>query len=1167
MGKEKIEFYPKILSAVLDAGKKEWRGDLYFLFCDISGFTQISESLMSSGFEGAERIRDILSAHFSFFSKTIYSKGGDILQYSGDAILSVFRTFSSAEDSMREIINFTKESGVLSIRGGIAFGESSFRSFEFNGGYILLSTGEGIERAMSAEQKSDIMSYIADTDERREASFPESSAAREIPLDRSISKVFETCNLEYGSFAFASILFLFAEERDIEFILKAAEGRIYLNKIEKYPEGIRFFFLSGVLDSSDNPVEKMLEFLAEMESSSIQGRISGGLTSGYIFNGFTGSEERCEYNLIGKSINRAARIASKANAGEILFDKEILSETASVSGEFIRSESLKGIGIVNLYRMKEYRKHSVPLYLPLYGRGQEMERLEKILSERRIAKLSGESGAGKTHFVSSFIYEKNLNAVYLNVSSTDTLKEYSVFEMLGMEAEEGTSKNAAYRKFLDFMLGRHEKEILVIDNYDKLDEKSSEIIDRFLEESVSSRAILISSSLKGDINLTPFDSKGISGLIEIRTGIAPSAFLAETLYRKTVGNPYFVLAFFKSLVSENLIEMNYLGEWDLNSDKKVVSSDISSSVQIIFSSLSPLERNILKVSSVFDFGCSEDSLIKILRESDFEIVSKTIMELVQKNLLQKKEREISFVNDVVRDHIYRSILVKERSALHLLAARTLLSSRDFLEAGRHFLLGGNSDEAGRRLAGYSNLIEEGKNSLALYYARMLFETKKSKAALSDIVSLLLKEGRYQEAESLFRKEKGILDSDTEIILSLRLLVFRGEKEKLTDFAQKNIAIASGDEAKFTILDETAFAMSITGDETGESFADKAYEMFKEGRTGALKKIKLGGTYRQLGDYDRSEAVYRTLHERFIQRGERIDAYAALSEMLEMLPAGRFPADYVIEVNETLLSLLDRKDRKREELKALKMLTMRLRDMGEYEKAHQYGERAIGLARILKDSITEAIILTQLARMEFNAGNNEKSMELFEKARILAQKNNSVLLMESICGNMGVLMHVEKEYSAAYELYERALDISLKVKHSDTRFLWILNLALLGVETRQMESAESYIKMAKEEIERSNIPERWIDIEQIAANCAFLQKDYRRCRESSLKVLDEAKRRGETEIYYETLPYYAGALILEGDGSGERLLSEAIAWAEEKNSENVRNNIEDVRRALNPPEQS
>ncbi|HAV92825.1 TPA: hypothetical protein DCW38_06560 [candidate division WOR-3 bacterium] len=1169
MAKSKPIFYPRILSFMLESNKTSMRLPYYILFADISGFTQISENLMSEGFEGAERIRDILNRHFEFFSRTIRSKSGDILQYSGDAILSVFPSFDKARESMEEIIEFTKTSGVLSIRGGISFGDVDFRIFDFNGGYILLSQGSAIERAMKAEQMSDIMKYVSLTEESSILPEIKNVDLSSIPIDKSISEMFESCNLDFGSFAFACILFLFAEECDIPYILKLAENRIFINKIERYPEGIRLFLLSGVLNSKQNPVESMLEFIHDLTHSGRMEKLAGGFTSGYIFNGFTGSQERCEYNLIGKSINRAARIASKAKTGEILFDKEILEESSSASGEFIRSENLKGIGMISLYRMKEYRRHTVPLYLPLFGRELEMERISEILKDSPAVKISGESGSGKTHLVSSYIYEKNLNAIYLNVSNTDSLFENSILKMLGLEiSEEDASNDSAYKKFLNYMLAADKNEILIIDNFEKLDSKSTEIVKRFISESSCFKTILISSeSEDSEIHLQLFDSKGISGIIETRTGTPPSGILSETLFKKTNGNPYFVLAFFKTLISENLIEMNYLGEWEMNSEKAGVSKDISSSVQMIFSSLSAIERNILKVCSVFDFGCSEELLLKMLHNYKIEIVSKVIMELIQKNLLLKRERTISFVNDVVREHIYKSILLKERISLHRTAAKGLSLNKDFLEAGRHLYLCGEKENAKNLLVNYKTIMEEGKTTLSLYYALILFELEKSQELFMDIIDLLLKDGRYQEAETLYEKEKATLDADTDIFTRMRLLVFKGEKNKLIDFAKNAANKAKNINVIFFLLDETAFAMAISGDKSASEYALKALDMMNKEQSLDLRRIKLGGTFRELGDYDNVEKIFRMKHKRALDANNAIEAYSALSDMIEMMPPGRFTVDYTLEVNNELLNLLRESDRKQDELKALKVLTMRLRDRGEYEKAFETGMKGIELAKRLKSATTEIIILSQLGRMEFNRGRIDKAIELFLQGAKLAEKNSSLLLLESIYGNMGVCKHVLKEYNEAYNLYEKALEISLKVKHSDTRFLWILNLALLGVESKQLENIDHYLDMAREEILKSGIEERWIDIEQIAVNCAFLQGNYEKCLEKGGAVLEEAKKRSEIEIYYETLPYYAGALLMKGDKQGIQLLVESEEWANKKNSDNVKNNIEDVRRVLNSPDKN
>jgi len=167
-------------------------------------------------------------------------------------------------------------------------------------------------------------------------------------------------------------------------------------------------------------------------------------------------------------------------------------------------------------------------------------------------------------------------------------------------------------------------------------------------------------------------------------------------------------------------------------------------------------------------------------------------------------------------------------------------------------------------------------------------------------------------------------------------------------------------------------------------------------------------------------------------------------------------------------------------------------------------------------------------------------------------------METVFGNMGVAHHIGKEYEIAFEFYEKALEVGFKKEHSETRFVWMLNLALVGLESGNLTRIEEYLDMAREEIAKEHIEERWIDIDQIAGNCYFLQGRYEDALEKLLPVLDESKKRNETELYYQAMPYYGGSLVMTGKREeGEKAIEEAGNWAVKNGADNVLMNIKEV----------
>jgi len=55
---------PPLIRTMMTKGERKKLGTSIVLFADISGFTQLTESLMSEGVEGSEKLCDILNGVF-----------------------------------------------------------------------------------------------------------------------------------------------------------------------------------------------------------------------------------------------------------------------------------------------------------------------------------------------------------------------------------------------------------------------------------------------------------------------------------------------------------------------------------------------------------------------------------------------------------------------------------------------------------------------------------------------------------------------------------------------------------------------------------------------------------------------------------------------------------------------------------------------------------------------------------------------------------------------------------------------------------------------------------------------------------------------------------------------------------------------------------------------
>src|SRR6476620_11260166 len=77
-----------VLEAEPRSGYRELDGTLAFF--DISGFTKLTERLARVGRTGAEHINDVLNTVFQGLIHEVFRRGGDVLEFGGDAMVVLF---------------------------------------------------------------------------------------------------------------------------------------------------------------------------------------------------------------------------------------------------------------------------------------------------------------------------------------------------------------------------------------------------------------------------------------------------------------------------------------------------------------------------------------------------------------------------------------------------------------------------------------------------------------------------------------------------------------------------------------------------------------------------------------------------------------------------------------------------------------------------------------------------------------------------------------------------------------------------------------------------------------------------------------------------------------------------------------------------------------------
>jgi class 3 adenylate cyclase len=82
--------------------KTDWQYGT-MMFTDLAGFTKLMEANASKGEEGAENLLKHLTKYFSSMISIISKSGGELVEFTGDALLVVFPKSDKKDDTLRAV--------------------------------------------------------------------------------------------------------------------------------------------------------------------------------------------------------------------------------------------------------------------------------------------------------------------------------------------------------------------------------------------------------------------------------------------------------------------------------------------------------------------------------------------------------------------------------------------------------------------------------------------------------------------------------------------------------------------------------------------------------------------------------------------------------------------------------------------------------------------------------------------------------------------------------------------------------------------------------------------------------------------------------------------------------------------------------------------------------
>ncbi len=450
-----------------DALHRELEATLVFV--DISGFTALTERLAKKGKIGAELMRDTLDGVFRALLDEAYDWGAGLLKWGGDALLLLFdgpehelRATRAAWEMQRTIDRVGRlhlTGGTLVLRMSVGIGTGTFHFFMSGSVHrelliagpamtetltmeAIADAGEiGISAALAAKldpscvgppKESTILLAAPPEVERRRAPDVGDVSSIDIascipvatrghvllqksePEHRTITAAFidlmDTDRLleEIGPDDLA--VGLDARIRQIEEAALQFEVPFYETDVGK--SSVKALLTAGAPTSTGHDEERMLRTLRMVMDQPGIVPMRVGVNTGRVFTGDFGPSYRRAYRVFGDAINTAARVMSKAEAGQILSTEIVLSRSRTIFDTTpIPPFAAKGKALpvhASIVGSAMGRRAADQRGLPLVGRDAELQELMRaveltLAGAGTVVEIHGEPGVGKSRLLEEVI--------------------------------------------------------------------------------------------------------------------------------------------------------------------------------------------------------------------------------------------------------------------------------------------------------------------------------------------------------------------------------------------------------------------------------------------------------------------------------------------------------------------------------------------------------------------------------------------------------------------------------------------------------------------------------------------------------------------------------------------------------------------------------------------
>jgi class 3 adenylate cyclase/tetratricopeptide (TPR) repeat protein len=428
---------------------------------------------------------------------------------------------------------------------------------------------------------------------------------------------------------------------------------------------------------------------------------------------------------------------------------------------------------------------------PFVGRGAELVRLDAALAQAAAARgnalcIEGDAGIGKTRLLEEFQRKVRASTIrifkgscenyggvaplqpflqiareLLSVPNDGDLRRASLAVERGLSAldeallvhlpaflhllalapwprgETDRLQLAAVTALLDLVLavGRQQTVVLVIDDWQWVDDASKQVLGRLVRSIHDQRVLIVlgTRSIGRDdpvlgslprVELTPFTEVESLRAVHALVNAPLKDWIALGMHRRSGGNPLFLEELCRSLLPED--------ESAEELEEVAIPSTVHSLIHTRVARLEPAQAELLRAASIVGNESSSEILQALVRVDAFDDV---VGDLIAAGLLRAGDTpgSVRFQHGITREVVYESVRVRDRRRLHAEVARFLEQRYERASLADHY----------EALA--SHYARAGEYQRAFEYAELAGDKAASRSALD--------RARVQYAAALSHVEK------------------------------------------------------------------------------------------------------------------------------------------------------------------------------------------------------------------------------------------------------------------------------------------------------------------------------------------------------------------------------------------------------------------------------